>query len=215
MKKFAATIILCLFLFSAYAVTYDVSLGHREAVVFNTTVFPQVSVIGDCLRGDLRVLGTDQVDFLFNYFTEGKHFGFETGFHNQITRFEAISFSPFADVTYTQKFGFMTLRLELGGLVSVLKTKYIKQHMFALMPVFSLEMTFSTGLLDLGLYLDDHNINDMSWRTYPVFGAKALVRFSQAVTVYGDVWARATEYLVDKWLMITSGGFRVGVRIDK
>lgn len=215
MKKAAATLLLCFILFSAYAVTYDVSLGHREAVVFNTIVFPQVSVSSDHLRGDLRILGTDQADFVFTYISEGRRFGFETGFHNQITGFEAISFSPFADGTFTHKFGFMTLRLELGVQLSVLRTKYIRQHMFAVMPVFSVEMTFSAGSFELKLYVDDHNINDMSWRNYPVFGARASVRCSQAVTVYADVWARATEYLVDKWLMISSEGFRAGVRIEK
>ena len=215
MKKPAVLLLVVLSLFAASATAYDISLGHRDAVVFDTPVFPQISVTGNHLRGELRILGADQSDLLFTYFTEGKHFGFETGFHAQTTGLEALSFSPFADATYTQEFGFMTLRLELGAQVSVLKTKYVKQYMFAFMPVFSAEMTFSLNRFALGLYLDDHNINDMAWRTFPVFGAKVSYRACQSVTLYTDVWARATEYLVDRWLMISSGGFRVGARIER
>jgi hypothetical protein len=215
MKKAAVVILLLFSLFSAYAITFDVSLGHRNAVVFDTLVFPQVSVISPSLRGDLRILGKDQIDGLFTYSARGKHFDFETGFHAQTVDFKAISFSPFADVAYNNLFSFVRFRVELGLQLSVLKTKYIKQFMFAIMPVFSVELDFEINPIVIGVYVDDHTINDMAWRNFPVFGAKMAYEINSAWTVYFDAWARATEYLVDNWLMISSTGFRLGVRYTR
>ena len=215
MKKTAAVIMLFVSLFSAYAVTYEASLGHRNAVVFDTLIYPQVSVYSPFLRGDLRILGKDQVDGLFTYTVPGKHFDFETGFHTQTVGFESISFSPFADLAYTNLFGFVRLRVELGAQFSVLKTRYIKQFMFSLMPVFSAQLDFIISSFSIGVYVDDHSINDMAWRNYPVFGAKASYEITPYWTVYTDVWARATEYLVDNWLMISSTGYRIGVRYSE
>ena len=212
MKKAAVLIFLFFSLFSAYAITYDVSLGHREAVVFDTLVYPQISVSTPFLKGDLRILGKDQIDGLFTYTAHGKIIDFETGFHTQTVGFKSISFSPFADVAYSKLFGFMRFRVELGLQVSVLKTKYIKQFLFSFMPVFSVELDLEISPFMVGVYVDDHTINDMAWRTYPVFGAKMAFEFNPSWSVYFDVWARATEYLVDNWLMISSTGFRIGAR---
>ncbi len=215
MKKTAALILLFVSLFSAYAVTYDVSLGHRNGVVFDTVVFPQVSVYSPFLRGDLRILGKDQIDGLFTYTAPGKHIDFEAGFHTQTVGFESISFSPFADFAYSNLFGFVRVRVELGVQLSALKTKYIKQVMFSVMPVFSAQLDFEISSFAIGVYVDDHTINDMAWRNFPVFGAKASYEITPYWTVYTDVWARATEYLVDNWLMISSTGFRFGVRYSE
>jgi len=212
MKKTALVILLFFSLFNVYAITYDVSLGHREGVVFDTLVFPQVSVSTPFLRGDLRVLGKDQIDGLFTYTAPGKHFDFETGFHAQTVNFESISFSPFVDVAYNNLFGFVRLRVELGAQFSVLKTRYIAQYMFSLMPIFSIALDFEVSPFTIGVYIDDHNINDMAWRNFPVFGAKMAYEINPYWVVYFDTWARATEYLVDNWLMISSTGFRIGAR---
>ena len=215
MKKAALVLLLFFCLFNAYAITYDVSLGHRSAVVFDTLVFPQISVSSPHLKGDLRVLGKDQIDALFTYIAPGKHFDFETGFHTQTVGFKSISFSPFADLAYNNLFGFVRFRIEFGLQFSVLKTKYIKQVMFSFMPVYSLELDFEISPFMVGFYVDDHSINDMAWRNYPVFGAKMAYEFNPYWTVYFDAWARATEYLVDNWLMISSTGFRIGARYSR
>jgi len=215
MKKRAAVIILCFCLFNVYALTYDLSLGHRKAVVFDTFIYPQISVRSEHLSTEFRLLGTDQADLLFTYASYGKHFGFETGFHSQTVGFESLSLSPFADVTYTQEFAFTRLRLELGVQLSVLKTKYIKQFMFAVMPVFSAELEMTISNFVVSVYIDDHTINDMAWRNYPVAGARLTYIFNPSLRIYAEAWARATEYLVDNWLMISSTGIRFGVRFER
>jgi len=212
MKKTALVLILVFCLFNIYAITFDVSLGHREGVVFDTLVFPQISVSTPFVKGDLRILGKEQIDGLFTYTLPGKHFDFETGFHTQTVGFESISFSPFVDLAYNNLFGIVRFRVELGAQFSVLKTKYIKQFLFSLMPIYSLELDLEINPFMIGVYADDHTINDMAWRNFPVFGAKMSYEFNPYWNVYFDVWVRATEYLVDNWLMISSRGFRIGAR---
>ncbi len=201
-------------IFPLFALNYDFSLGHRNSVVFNTIIYPEISLENDRIKSSIRVLENRQLDFLFIYKIINGLFNLNTGLSNQIVDFNSISASIFFTAEYCYKIKFFSLKIGAGMQLSILKTKYLQNHMFALTPILLAVLEININKFTAQLYVNSHSFNDLSWRTYPVYGTVVQYDINNAVSIYTDVYVRAAEYLVDNWRMINSLGVRLGLKIN-